>query len=362
MFWFLWIVVLLCAVWVALGSLPAGADAHMPLPYLIALIPLLWVPLLATAVAANVMREWGLLCGAIAVGLASQMRESAYWAKAANGFFGVRSGATGDAAARSHDTMRETRRETEINSRETAREILDQQRTATASHASFRVMTLNCRYGRADAKSIVGAVLSRNVTVLALQELTMDLVDDLNRNGLDALLPYRQLGDGKETDNGGFNGIWIRVEPQSSRASAVEIPAADVPSITIPVDSMRDITFASAHPKSPMRGSREWSAGIRGLGALATDAKQRDRDIAVVLGDLNSGLDHPSFRALLKAGFTDANLDVAQGPRRTFPRWVPWPRIVLDHVLATAGARFTDVESFEIERTDHLALAATLAI
>ena len=45
-----------------------------------------------------------------------------------------------------------------------------------AKHGRFRVMTLNCRYGRANAAAIVSAVKEHDVAVLALQELTDDLV------------------------------------------------------------------------------------------------------------------------------------------------------------------------------------------
>lgn len=43
------------------------------------------------------------------------------------------------------------------------------------------MMTLNCRYGRANAAAIVSAVKERDVAVLALQELTDDLVAALTR-------------------------------------------------------------------------------------------------------------------------------------------------------------------------------------
>lgn len=369
------IVLVICALWVALGWLPAGADAHMPLPYMIALIPLMWVPSLAIAVCAIVLREWGLLCGAIAVLLGSQASQAGYWTNYSlyRGLLGIftrsRNSENAERSKPAHRQrttaellaeIRETRRETEINAKETADDILAQQ---TSASATINVMTLNCRYGRADAKSIVAMVLSRNITVLALQELTDDLVHALNDNGLDLLLPYHRLGENKQTDNGGFNGIWIRVDPKVSQQSSVTIDAADVPSITIPVDSMRDITFVSAHPKSPMRGPRAWSSGIIGLGRLAaSDLKRHDGDITVILGDLNSGTQHPSFRALLAEGFSDANIEVGQGPVTTFPSWLPWPRIILDHVLATAGATFVDVKSTTIEHTDHLALTATLTI
>ena len=371
MLWFLWIVVLICAVWVALGTLPAGTEGRIPLPYFIALIQFLWIPTLATALAALAMREYALACCAIGVGIASRIRQAGYWSRIASpkdlaaalksrgrrGSHAATAGSSRDGAAKTA-AMARALRDTE---HETAQDVLDQQQSFSSA-ASFTVMTLNCRYGEADAKSIVGAVLARNVAVLALQEATDELVDALNSAGLDALLPYRQLGEGKDTDNGGFNGIWIRVEPKSSSPASVAISAADVPSITVPVDAMRDITFASAHPKSPMRGCAQWSAGIIGLGRLATDAARRDRDIAVVLGDLNSGIDHPSFRALLRSGFRDASLSQGRGPTPTFPRWTPWPRIELDHILATPGVAFRNVESFEIAGTDHLALVATLTV
>lgn len=116
----------------------------------------------------------------------------------------------------------------------------------------------------------------------------------------------------------------------------------------------RSLTVASAHPKSPMRGCRQWSAGIRGLSALAGHA-----DVAV-MGDLNSSIEHPSFRALLAAGLSDASL--TQGPAPTFPSWLTWPRIELDHVLFTRGVRASDVRPLAVAGSDHLALVATLKL
>ena len=107
-------------------------------------------------------------------------------------------------------------------------------------------MTLNCRYGRANAAAIVSAVKEHDVAVLALQELTDDLVAALDEAGLSDLLPYRQLGENKDTDNGGFNGIWIRIEPSDTSPITAVIPAADVPGVCFPIDAMRGITFVSA--------------------------------------------------------------------------------------------------------------------
>ena len=84
MLWLLWIVVLICAVWVALGALPAGTEGRIPLPYFIALIQFLWIPTLATSLAALAMREYALACCAIGVGIASRIRQAGYWSRVAS--------------------------------------------------------------------------------------------------------------------------------------------------------------------------------------------------------------------------------------------------------------------------------------
>ena len=68
--------------------------------------------------------------------------------------------------------------------------------------------------------------------------------------------------------------------------------------------------------------------------------------------------------AIVVAGIAthDTALDEAKGRRATFPSWIPWPRLILDHVLFTAGLDASDVRSFMVNGTDHLALAATLTL
>ena len=162
------------------------------------------------------------------------------------------------------------------------------------------------------------------------------------------------------------------MEPAEQTPTGVPIPAADVPTVTLPVTSTFNITFASAHPKSPQRSCKDWSAGIIGLGALAKSAnKDRDRnaddscnnrEIAVLMGDLNSSIVHPSFRELLASGFHDAALVEARGEHPTYPSWLKWPRIVIDHILFTDFMTASNVRAVFIDGTDHLGLTATLTI
>ena len=354
---FCYCVILLAALWVALSRLPAGAEGHMPLPYLIALIPFLWIPLTVIVVWAIATHDWGLACVSGAVAITASSQRIDYWGKAWN--------------TKPNTAAAQTKRETARNASHTNNVSEPQQTTDVPAvpageniflPSSFRVMTLNCRYGRADAADIVKHIRQRNIDVLALQEVTDELIGRLDAAQLADILPYRQFGDAKDSDNGGFNAIFSRVKPTAMSPSAVEIPAADVPFITMVLEDGRAVMVASAHPKSPMRGCRDWSKGILLLGKLAHGSFIGNRDIAVVMGDLNSSIEHPSFRALLKAGFRDASFTQAKGPNLTFPSWLKWPRIELDHVLFTPGLKPSGVEAFEVKDTDHLALTATLTL
>ena len=318
---------------------------------------MLWIAFAALGIAGLCMHEWGFAACCAAGLIASLMRKTAYWLN------DLKSPNTGEAIARKIAERKAREAQSHIQTTQGTPRLDD------AHDGRFRVLTLNCRFGHANAAEIVRMVRDEDVAVLALQELTEDLVRQLDAAGLAELLPYRQLGDPQASDNGGFNGVWLRVEPAQSTPTGVAIPAADVPAVTLQVSPMRDITFASAHPKSPQRGCREWSEGIIGLGALAhpqqnlaaPDAPAHET-ITVILGDLNSSIPHPSFRKLLASGFHDAALDEAKGLHPTYPTWLPWPRIVIDHVIFTDHLHASDVQAVHIDGSDHMALAATLTL
>lgn len=312
------------ALWWALRLLPAGADGHGPLPYLIAFVRFLWIPTTLILAAAVLAHQW--TAAAIAAALTALI-----------GFF-------------ASSWYRN------IQDRKTMQNGQNDTTTADESEPVHTVMTLNCQYGAADAQAIIEAVRNNDVSVLALQELTTNLVDALDSAGLASVLPYRQLGEPKANDNGGFNGLWLRSAPESASGSSVDIAAANVPRIVV-----GGAAIYSAHTKSPMRGCSEWSQGAINL----TDTyPPHDSNAcqAVIMGDLNSNLDHPSFRSLIGAGYRDIILSVTHAHAASFPRWLLWPRLELDHILVTPGISSSNVHTLTIPDTDHLALLATLKL
>ncbi|MCI1220056.1 MAG: endonuclease/exonuclease/phosphatase family protein [Bifidobacterium sp.] len=366
--WLLPAALLIVAAWAALRFLPAGTEARGVLPYLIALTPFSWIPAAAIAVWTLAAQQWWVACVGFALtALIAAIERQTY-----------HNTAVSPATANAENTT------------------------------AIQVMTLNCRYGRASAQAIVQMVRREHIQVLALQELSEDLVGRLNDAGLRETLAYCSIGTPTNDDNGGFNGVWSQLKPTQTSSSSVAIPGAEVPCLTIAIggnSTMQNasvttltvggyedqqnrhtsqastIRFFSAHPKSPMRGTRQWSAGVIGLARLLSDApnpampdahaaRHDASDIGqkakatVIMGDLNSHIDHPSFRRLLRAGFQDANRQAPNGSVASFPRFLPWPRIELDHIL-TAPANIisaTGAHAEQIPGSDHLALTATVHV
>ncbi len=238
----------------------------------------------------------------------------------------------------------------------------------------IRVMTLNCRYGKASAHQIIEIAKKYHVNTLLLQELSESLVKNLKKLGISEIFPTLCVGAQSEHNNGGFNAIFTQYSAISTCDNAVKIEAASIPSVTTHLTSPAQtqqisVKFASAHPKSPMRGCEAWSEGIRALSNIA-DRSTESTDfstiptLTILTGDLNSTIDHPSFRTLLKAGFTDTGISL--GKRlKTWPTWLKWPNLTLDHVLFCAKncrAQAVWQQTEVIDGTDHLAYLAEIDI
>ncbi|WP_268248646.1 endonuclease/exonuclease/phosphatase family protein, partial [Saccharothrix coeruleofusca] len=160
-----------------------------------------------------------------------------------------------------------------------------------------RVMSSNFLVGKADAEAVVDAVRRHRVDVLAMQELTPAMVDDLARAGLDELLPHRvHLAE----PGGSGSGIASR-HPLRSRAltapstlrqasALVDLPGAD-------------IEVVSVHPMPPVvtEGPQAWQRDMAGLPGRDLNGPAR-----VLAGDFNATLDHVGLRRLLAGGYVDA--------------------------------------------------------
>lgn len=340
------VALVLLLAWQLLRWLPAGADRLKPLPYVIALLPIApfcaALGLVVSAVAAVATRSQNefyksylFLCVAYALLFVISLKSyTPYW------------------AVRLRRIKQEKSPELSL---EKSREI--------------RVMTLNCRYGRANASQIIKLAKTHKIDTILLQEVSKKLVKNLEKLGIKHDFAHVQLGSANGHENGGFNAIYTRLSNVKSFGKSIKIDAANVPIVTaVTRDSSAEnllITFASAHPKSPMRGCAAWSSGIMALAKIGENHNESNvKKVTIIGGDLNSTPDHPSFRALLKSGFLDASMQI--GKRlETWPTWQKWPNLALDHVLVKStgcNAIATEQRAIRVDGSDHFALIVCVSI
>lgn len=359
----------LLLVWQLLRWLPAGADKLKPLPYVIALLPI-----------APFCAGFGLIASAVAA-IATRSQNEFYKSYV---FLCVAYALLFLISLKSY-TPYFARRLMRIKQEKSPEPSLEKSQEKSLE---IRVMTLNCRYGRANASQIIKLAKTHKIDTILLQEVSEKLVKNLEKLGIERDFAHVQLGNTNNHENGGFNAIYTRLSNiKESFGESIKIDAANVPIFTaVACDSSlaagnsagcdaavaRDssaenllMTFASAHPKSPMRGCDAWSSGIMALAKIGENHnKSGCKKVTIIGGDLNSTPDHPSFRALLKSGFFDASMQI--GKRlKTWPTWQKWPNLALDHVLVKStgcNAIATEQRAIHVDGSDHFALIVCVSL
>lgn len=352
---------ILLLAWQLLRWLPAGADKLKPLPYVIALLPI-----------APFCAGFGLIASAVAA-VATRSQNEFYKSYV---FLCVAYALLFLISLKSY-TPYFSRRLMRIKQEKSPESSLERSQEKSLE---IRVMTLNCRYGRANASQIIKLAKTHKIDTILLQEVSEKLVKSLEKLGIERDFAHVQLGNTNNHENGGFNAIYTRLSNiKESFGKSIKIDAANVPIVTAVAcdsslaafDSSAEnllITFASAHPKSPMRGCDAWSSGIMSLAKIGENHNKSNvknvKKVTIIGGDLNSTPDHPSFRALLKSGFFDASMQI--GKRlKTWPTWQKWPNLALDHVLVKStgcNAIATDQRAIRVDGSDHFALIVCVSL
>ena len=219
----------------------------------------------------------------------------------------------------------------------------------------LRLLTANAQGGAADPAALLRALRWHNVDVLAVQELTPQMVSRLAAAGLAQLLPFSHL-DPRPGALG--TGLWARwpltpLPPVPSLAAAAPRARIDPP-------GGRPVTLTAVHLLAPMRGHADmWQREL----ALIRQTLATVDEPQVVAGDFNASRDHRPFRDLLAAGF----LDCADSSRRRSWPGFTWPTagrrlpvMRLDHVLVSRTATVRMTRAIRLPRTDHHGVLAAI--
>ena len=214
------------------------------------------------------------------------------------------------------------------------------------------VMSANVARGHGDAVEVVRTAMEEDVDLLVLQEITTAELADMERAGLDDLLPYRVGEPGL-----GSNDVMVFARTELT-------PVAPDP--TWPdgwVVAWGDLTVVAAHPHAPTEPDL-WRSAHDALHAVVVD-----READLVVGDLNATADHAPVRALADAGLRDVGELANQGWQPTWPSsgavdvlGVPVPSLAqIDHVLVGPRLAAISMHTRDIPGSDHRAVIAVVA-
>ncbi|GAA3502719.1 endonuclease/exonuclease/phosphatase family protein [Streptomyces prasinosporus] len=230
--------------------------------------------------------------------------------------------------------------------------FVPENRQVPPGSAELRVATVNANGGGADPRAVVELVRAERIDVLAVQQLPRKGVGALDRAGLDALMPYRELHP--EYDS----SIYSR--SPLSHGGTTQVDTAWPQTTAEVAVGGRTVRLVAVHTYYPLGDPERWT---RDMTALASVARRGGPD-TVFLGDFNASLDHTPMRRLLAAGLTDTHAELGRGWARTWPvghDLVP-PLIQLDHVLHGSGLAGVSVGERTVPGTDHRAVVAVLAL
>jgi endonuclease/exonuclease/phosphatase (EEP) superfamily protein YafD len=226
-----------------------------------------------------------------------------------------------------------------------------------AAGAQLRILSLNALVGRASVAAIYAEVLRLSPDVVAIQELTPELVEQLTDRGLFDLLPHSEL---HALPGPRGIGVWSRW-PMDRQSLGTD---TDRPMLRVQVDLTVQVTMTLVHPDAPRRAARQkrWRHDLSRL-LSSLDAVT---GLHLLIGDFNASRDMKEFRRVLAAGFADCADSAAsrQWPGFTWPAnsWLP-PLLRLDHILVSRpGALVRECRTVRVPGTDHLAVFAVIEL
>jgi endonuclease/exonuclease/phosphatase family metal-dependent hydrolase len=223
---------------------------------------------------------------------------------------------------------------------------------------SLRILTLNIQNGSADPAAVIHGLDAHQVDVLAVQELTPEMVDRLATAGIAGRLGFSHL-DPRPRSVG--TGLWARW-PMTALPPLPGMWAA-APRARIDPWGFGPVTLAAVHVLAPVaHHAGRWQQDL----ALIRAALDGGGAPQVLAGDFNASRDHRPFRDLLAAGFADcADIASKRGwPAFTWPagRIIP-PVMRLDHVLVSGtGITVSESRVIRVGRTDHRAVLAVVEV
>ncbi|CAI9418572.1 endonuclease/exonuclease/phosphatase family protein [Nocardioides sp. T2.26MG-1] len=216
---------------------------------------------------------------------------------------------------------------------------------------TLTVMTANIAQGDGDPFELVRVASRERVDLLVVEEITAAELADMERAGLDDLLPHRV---GEPRSGSSATMVFARAELAAAEPTDTWLDGWVV--------TMGDLVVVATHPQAPTEPDL-WRSDHAALLDVV-----RDRHPDLVLGDLNATVDHAPLRALADAGLRDAAEVANAGWQPTWPagrRWGMLPPVPplagIDHVLVGPRLAVVSVRTVGLPGSDHRGVVAEVA-
>lgn len=189
--------------------------------------------------------------------------------------------------------------------------------------------------------------------IIVLQEISPQWAAALQ--AMKATYPYGQI----EAREGNF-GIALLSRFPLTGLVAVESPPLAYPTIVADVlIGERTLHLVTTHPMIPL-GGRMYSARNEQLDTLPK-LLASDSDASLLVGDLNTSMWDVHYRKLESAtGLRNARKGFGVVP--TWPTFMPFAMIPIDHVLVSDAISVQDIYSGSRIGSDHLPLIVTMSL
>jgi endonuclease/exonuclease/phosphatase (EEP) superfamily protein YafD len=222
----------------------------------------------------------------------------------------------------------------------------------------LQVMTMNLFRGAADPSLVIETAALKRVDILVLEEVTPEALRELEEFGLSEAYPYR-AGIPEDGVDGTMAFATYRIRGVDQLDTGFDSWSFDV---VLPDGLLR---MYAVHARPPYGDAAGWRADL----AAIAKAAENDRELDLLVGDLNATPDHAQFRELIDLDLRSAAERANAGWQPTWPDngkktygWFTMPRLVqIDHVLVGRSMTATSSETFSIKGSDHRALVAEVA-
>lgn len=219
---------------------------------------------------------------------------------------------------------------------------------------SLKILSINMRFGSADAKTIMDLVRRLRPDILNTQELSPTGTAALKAQGLEQSMPYAHLEEGWSASG---SGIFSRL-PLTKLPDFAPKPGHNMPYVRFAVPGGSTVELVDVHTVAPLGPEVPlWQAAMRAL-----PSPERGT-IRILAGDYNATLDHSEFRNVLARGYKDVGEVAGIGLTPTWPagRRLP-PMITIDHVLVDPRVSVVSAEVHDVPQTDHRAVFTELRV